>query len=100
QSMSKHVNAPDLLIYLRADVEKLQQHIQKRGRDYEASISGQYLDDLNEHYEDWIANYQEGNVLIIDMNKLDYVNNAADMAWVIQTVEKSLENTEIAVAKG
>lgn len=88
--MSSQVNAPDLLIYLQADVPTLVNHIQKRGRDYESSMSLHYLKSLNDKYEEWIKNYSEGNLLILDVNALDYKNNPAHRQFVIDEVNNKL----------
>ncbi len=90
QSMSKMIKPPDLLIYLRAGIPKLIEQISRRGRDYESSISIKYLEDLNRNYEEWIGNYKEGKLLIIDVNKLDYVNNPEDLGLVLSKVEAEL----------
>ena len=69
--MSKFLQAPDLLIYLRASVPTLIRQIAKRNRDYEQSIRLDYLSNLNDRYEEWISNYKEGKLLIIDSDKLE-----------------------------
>ena len=71
--MEKLVTPPDLLIYLRADISTLVGQIHKRGREYENSISIDYLSRLNERYEAWITTYQKGKLLIIDVDNLDFV---------------------------
>ncbi len=88
--MMQTVKAPDLTIYLKADLPKLLSQIQKRGRDFEHNISAQYLSDLNTHYEQFINNYTQGKLLIIDVNHLDYVNNHTDFEWISLQVEKAL----------
>jgi deoxyadenosine/deoxycytidine kinase len=88
--MMQSVKAPDLTIYLRADLSKLVGQIQKRGRDFESNIEAQYLIDLNRHYEEFVENYKEGKLLIIDVNNLDYLNHAEDLAFVIKEVDKAL----------
>ncbi|MEL6654008.1 MAG: deoxynucleoside kinase [Bacteroidota bacterium] len=90
QSMSRMIKPPDLLIYLRASIPKLIEQISRRGRDYESSISIKYLEDLNRNYEEWIANYKEGKLLIIDVNQLDYVNNPEDLGLVLSKIEAEL----------
>ena len=90
QSMSKMIQPPDLLIYLRAGIPKLIEQISRRGRDYESSISIKYLEDLNRNYEDWISQYQEGNLLVIDVNELDYVSNPEDLGIVLSKIEAEL----------
>lgn len=66
--MSSFIKAPDLLIYLRSSVSNLVEQIQKRGREYEASIRIDYLKKLNERYETWIDKYDYGKLLIIDVD--------------------------------
>lgn len=77
-TFSTLIKPPDLLIYLKADVPKLKNHIQKRGRHYEQDIPYTYLEDLNRHYETWISNYQEGPVLIKDVCRKDFLLHSAD----------------------
>jgi deoxyadenosine/deoxycytidine kinase len=81
------VKAPDLLIYLKADIPKLVEQIQKRGRDYENAIRLDYLKNLNEHYENWIAQYKAGKLLIIDVNPLDFVNNTEDFSFIVNKID-------------
>src|SRR5680860_1887310 len=69
------VQPPDLLIYLRASVPTLVNQIQKRGREYENSIRLDYLKQLNDRYETWVANYKMGKILIINVNDLDFTIN-------------------------
>lgn len=89
-SMISHVKAPDLLIYLKADIPKLVGQIEKRGRTYETTMRIDYLKNLNTHYEEWIAGYKEGKLLIIDVNNLDFVENPADFSFVVEKVEREI----------
>jgi deoxyadenosine/deoxycytidine kinase len=91
-SMIKFVQAPDLLIYLKADIPKLVSQIQKRGRDYEYAIRLDYLQNLNYHYEHWISQYKEGKLLIIDVNELDFVERIDDFAFIVNKVNLELNN--------
>ncbi len=84
--MNSFIQAPDLLIYLRAKVPTLVNQIQNRGREYENSIRLDYLKSLNDRYESWIANYNEGNLLIIDVDNIDFKNNAEDLGQVIDKI--------------
>ncbi|MDO1446003.1 deoxynucleoside kinase [Rhodocytophaga aerolata] len=90
ESMIQLVQPPHLLVYLRADLPKLLQQIGKRGRDYEANISVEYLQSLNQHYENWISGYTAGELLIIDVNNLDFVNNPGDMSFIISQVDQAI----------
>ncbi len=88
--MQKLVDAPDLLIYLRADISTLVAQIHKRGRDYENSISIDYLSRLNERYEAWISTYKKGKLLIIDVDNLDFVDNPEDLGSVINRIDAEI----------
>ncbi|MEM6718419.1 MAG: deoxynucleoside kinase [Bacteroidota bacterium] len=88
--MQKLVDAPDLLIYLRADISTLVAQIHKRGRDYENSISIDYLSRLNERYEAWITKYDQGKLLIIDVDNLDFVDNPEDLGSVINKIDAEI----------
>lgn len=89
-SMSRMIHPPDLLIYLRASIPKLIEQISRRGRDYEQNISIRYLEDLNRNYEEWISNYKEGNLLIINVDSIDYVQNPEDLGHVINRIDAEL----------
>jgi len=83
--MSKFVQPPDLLIFLKASIPTLVSQIQKRGREYEESIRLDYLKLLNERYENWISNYKLGKLLFIDADNLDF-NKPEDLSVVIEKV--------------
>jgi deoxyadenosine/deoxycytidine kinase len=89
-SMISHVSPPDLLIYLKADIPKLVGQIEKRGRSYETTMRIDYLKNLNLHYEDWIAGYQEGKLLVIDVNELDFVERAGDFSFIVEKIEREM----------
>ncbi|AMQ57017.1 deoxynucleoside kinase [Algoriphagus sanaruensis] len=89
-SMIQHVKAPDLLIYLKADIPKLVGQIEKRGRTYETAMRIDYLKNLNQHYEDWIGNYKEGKLLIIDVNDLDFVERQEDFSFIVEKIEREM----------
>jgi deoxyadenosine/deoxycytidine kinase len=88
--MINFVKAPDLLIYLKADIPKLVGQIEKRGRDYENAIRIDYLKNLNKHYEEWIANYDKGKLLIVDVNDMDFVANQEDFSTIVGQVDREI----------
>ena len=89
--MEENVSAPDLLIYLRSSIPNLVSQIHKRGREYENSISIEYLSRLNERYEAWIHNYKKGELLIIDIDDLDFVESKEDLKKIISLIDKKIK---------
>ncbi len=88
--MEGFVKGPDLLIYLRSSIPNLVAQIHKRGRDYENTISIDYLSRLNERYEAWISKYDKGNLLIIDVDNLDFVTNPEDLGDIINKIDAQI----------
>ena len=87
--MMSMVKLPDLLIYLKSSVPHLVSQIQKRGRDYEQTISLEYLAGLNKRYDEWIASY-EGNVLVIDADNLDFKERPEDFSYITDRIDAAL----------
>ncbi len=92
--LSEFLPPPDLVVYLRASVETLRQRITHRGRDYERTISPEYLAQLNLLYEDWIANFSLCPVLTVPADTLDYVAHPGHLDLVAQKVEEKLTGKE------
>ena len=89
--MENMVTGPDLMIYLRSSIPNLVGNIHKRGREFENSISIDYLSSLNERYEAWIHNYDKGKLLIIDVDELDFVDTPADMKSIIDRIDSKIK---------
>ena len=87
--MMSMVKLPDLLIYLKSSIPHLVAQIQKRGRDYEKSISLEYLAGLNDRYEKWIESYP-GRILTIDADSLDFENRAEDFSLITDMIDAEL----------
>ena len=87
--MMEVVKQPDLMIYLRSSIEHLVSNIQKRGRDYEQTISIEYLSGLNQRYEEWIGNYK-GRLIEIDADNLDFLNRPEDFALITDRIDAEL----------
>lgn len=92
KTMSSQIQPPDLLIYIRASIPTLVSHIHHRGREYEGSMSLDYLKRLNERYENWINKYEEtdGRLLIINADDMDFEKNPEDMGEIINKVSAEL----------
>lgn len=84
------VKYPDLMIYLRAPLERLVENIQKRGRDYEQTISLEYLKGLNERYEEFIKNRYKGKVMIVDVADMDYQHCQEDFLKITDRIDAEL----------
>ncbi|MDA9851986.1 deoxynucleoside kinase [Flavobacteriaceae bacterium] len=88
--MESLIQGPDLLIYLRSSIPNLVNKIHKRGREYENSISIDYLSRLNERYEAWSSTYDKGKMVIIDVDNLDFVENQEDLNIIISKIDQAL----------
>ena len=89
-TMLNLVKAPDLLVYLQSSIPNLVNKIHKRGRDYEKTISIEYLSRLNERYEAWITNYDSGKLLKINVDDIDFVENKSDYETILKLIKKEL----------
>ncbi len=94
RTMENFIRRPDLLIYLRASVPTLLKQIKKRNREYEQNISPEYLQYLNERYENWIANYK-GDHLIIDVDGVDYVNDKEAEEKIVNIIASEISRINI-----
>ena len=93
QTILEAIQPPDLMIYLRCPVRTIRRRIKLRGRKMEQDILLSYLKRLDRLYEDWIANYDLGEVLILDSDRLDFVSDLVDRQDVRERVEKLLPAT-------
>ena len=90
EQMMTVVRQPDLMIYLRASVPHLVDNIQKRGRNYEQAIKLEYLENLNQRYDDFIYNKYKGKVMTIQKDGLDFLHQPKDLAKIIDRIDSEL----------
>ncbi len=88
--LNSFISPPDLLIYLKASVPTLIRNIQKRGREYESSIRLDYITSLNERYDRWIEGYEDGKLLVIDIDNLDFSTSKEDLGVVIERINAEI----------
>ena len=88
--MTEYLRPPDLLTYLRANVDTLLRQISLRGRSFEQSIPREYLEQLNRHYEAWITRYALGPLLVVESDTLDFVNKPGDFQAITEMVCEKL----------
>ena len=91
-TLNSFVKDPDLLIYLRSGIPNLVDQIHKRGRDYENTISIEYLSRLNERYEAWIQSYDKSNLLVIEVDDIDFVKNPDDFNIITELIDAKLKS--------
>jgi len=92
--LERNVINPDLIIYLQADTSTLMKNIAKRGREFEANISYDYINGLNEVYTEYFFRYNETPLVIINTNYIDFVNNSADLDQVIDYIRQPVTGTK------
>ena len=92
--LERNVINPDLIIYLQADTSTLMKNIAKRGREFEANISYEYINGLNEIYTEYFFRYNETPLVIINTNYIDFVNNSADLDQVIDYIRQPVTGTK------
>ncbi len=92
--LERNVINPDLIIYLQADTNTLMKNIAKRGREFEANITYDYINGLNEIYTEYFFRYNETPLVIINTNHIDFVNNSADLDQVIDYIRQPVSGTK------
>lgn len=92
--MERNVIHPDLVIYLQADTDTLMKNILRRGRDYEKNMSWDYIDALNQVYNEYFFRYQDTPLVIINTNNIDFVHNKGDLDEVISYIRQPVTGTK------
>jgi deoxyadenosine/deoxycytidine kinase len=87
----QYFKPPDLMIYLRSDVDFLFDRIKKRSRNCESDISKEYLEQLNNNYEKWIGDYNLSELLIVNARKIDYVNNENHFDLIVNMIMEKIK---------
>lgn len=90
-ALNEKIPSPDLLVYLRADLDVLMGRIAARDRPFERNMDPDYIESVRQGYEEFVASYDEAPVLIIDTNDLNVVQNPQDLASVVRRIRSSLE---------
>ena len=90
-TLRKEIRPPDLMIYLRCPLKTLVGRIKKRGRAFEQSIPRAYLASLETLYEAWFARYRESEAIVIDTDRLDYIEHLFDRLELVETIKRHLE---------
>ena len=92
--LEKTMIYPDLIIFLQSDTERLMENIKKRGRGYESNIDANYIDALNQIYNEFFFRYDKSPLLIINTNDIDFVNDSNDLDEILSIIQKPINGTK------
>ena len=92
--LEKTMIYPDLIIFLQSDTERLMANIKKRGRGYETDMDANYIDALNQIYNEFFFRYDKSPLLIINTNDIDFVNNSNDLNEILSIIQKPINGTK------
>ncbi|HPC35306.1 MAG TPA: deoxynucleoside kinase [Candidatus Marinimicrobia bacterium] len=93
QHLEKDLPKPDLVVYLQASTDRLMANIKKRGRSYEKSINRDYIDSLNQIYNEFFFRYKDSPLIIVNTNEIDFVNNENDLNELIREIKQPISGT-------
>ena len=93
QLLEKEVAKPDLVVFLQASTDRLMANIKKRGRSYEREMSREYIESLNQIYNEYFFRYKDSPLLIINTNDIDFVNNEDDLNELLALLKKPISGT-------
>lgn len=85
---------PDLVVYLKASVPTIERRITQRGRTYEQTIATEYLQKINQLYDNWVAAFTLSPVLIVDTNNLNYVLHKDHLEQIWRRIDDRLQGKE------
>ena len=92
--LEQDIIKPDLVVYLQADTPLLMQYIKKRGRDLEKGVTADYIDLVNQRYQEFFVNYEDTPLLIINTNNIDFVENPRDLDELLEIIQKPVQGTK------
>ena len=89
--LEQDIIKPDLVVYLQADTPLLMQYIKKRGRNLEKGVTSDYIDLVNQRYQEFFVNYEDTPLLIINTNNIDFVENPRDLDELLEIIQKPVQ---------
>ena len=89
-TLREEIRPPDLMIYLRCPLKTLAQRVRRRGRDFERGIPRSYLASLERLYEAWYARYDLSPSLVVETDRLDYVERLFDRLELVNAIRERL----------
>lgn len=94
EALVQFLPPPDLVIYLKASVPTLKERILHRGREYEQEIPEEYLQQLNQLYNEWIDRFTLCPILTLPADDLDFVQYSEHMDLIVERVLDRLQGKE------
>ena len=85
--LEKRVVRPDLVIFLQARTEVLMDRIKRRGRKYEKGLSWDYLDTINQAFNEFFFHYSDSPLLVVDASDIDFVHIPEDLEDLVREIE-------------
>ncbi len=92
--LERDILKPDLAIYLQSNTERLMSNIRKRNRNYEKTITSEYIRSLNEGYNRFFLNYSDSPLLIVNSTEIDFVNKEEDFEDLIHQIARPISGTQ------
>jgi len=92
--LERDIHRPDLIIYLQSSTERLMSNIRKRNRNYEKTITSEYIRSLNEAYNRFFLNYSDSPLLIVNATEIDFVNKEEDFEDLIHQIARPIASTQ------
>lgn len=93
QLLEKEIPKPDLVIFLQASTDRLMANVKKRGRAYEKEMSREYIESLNQIYNEYFFRYKASPLLIINTSEIDFVQNEDDLNELLALLRKPISGT-------
>jgi deoxyguanosine kinase len=90
---------PELVVYVRANIEVLAERLRKRNRDFERYISFEYLERVSAAYRDFFFYYDEAPLLVVDSSEIDFVANPEDLADLVREIDNAGPGTQYFVPR-
>ncbi|MBI3609483.1 MAG: deoxynucleoside kinase [Nitrospirae bacterium] len=97
--LNPHIPTPDLVVYLQADTDVLMDRVRHRGLDYEKPLTFDYLDALNQAYNDFFFQYTDSPLLVVQTSEIDFVNRRADLDDLLHQIKQMKKGTQYYVPR-
>ncbi len=91
--LEREIPTPDLVVFLQASTDRLMSNIQQRARDYEREIAREYIESLNQIYNEFFFRYRKSPLIILNTNEIDFVHNPADLDELVRIIRQPVSGT-------